>query len=64
MNIALKKFNMKQITDDSVVVLIGKRRTGKSILVKELLYHHKDIPVGTIISGTEGSNKFYSSTNV
>ena len=35
MNIALKKFNMNQISDDSVVVLIGKRRTGKSILVKD-----------------------------
>ena len=61
MNIALKKFNMKNIPDGSVIVLIGKRKTGKSILVKDLLYYHKDIPVGTIISGTEGSNKFYSS---
>ena len=60
MSINLKKFNMNMITDDKVVVLIGKRETGKSFLVKDLLYHHKKLPVGTVISGTEGANAFYS----
>jgi len=60
MNLQLKKFNMKKIKDDEVVVLIGKRNTGKSFLTKDLLYHHRDIPAGTVISPTEGANKFYS----
>ena len=60
MNLELKKFNMADIKDDKVVVLIGKRDTGKSFLCKDILYHHKDIPVGTVISGTEGANQFYS----
>ena len=60
MAIELKKFDMNMISDDKVVVLIGKRETGKSFLVKDLLYHHQDIPVGTVISGTEGANSFYS----
>ena len=51
---------MKSIKDDKVIVLIGKRETGKSFLVKDLLYYHQDLPVGTIISGTEGANQFYS----
>ena len=51
---------MNMISDDKVVVLIGKRETGKSFLVKDLLYHHQDIPVGVVISGTEGANEFYS----
>ena len=59
-NLQLKKFDMNNIKDDKVVVLIGKRETGKSFLVRDLLYHNQDIPCGTIISGTEGSNKFYS----
>lgn len=59
-NLELKKFNMNDISDDKVVVLIGKRETGKSFLVRDLLYHNQDIPCGTIISGTEGSNRFYS----
>ena len=60
MSLELKKFNMKMIANDKVVVLIGKRETGKSFLVKDLLYYHKDMPVGTVISGTEGANAFYS----
>lgn len=43
-----------------VIVLIGRRDTGKSFLVKDLLYHHQDIPVGLVISGTEIVNNFYS----
>ena len=60
MEIQLKKFDMSDIKDDKVVVLIGKRDTGKSFLCKDILYHHKDIPVGQVISGTEGANLFYS----
>lgn len=56
----LKKFDMNSIPDDKVVVFIGKRETGKSFLVRDMLYYHQDIPVGTVISGTEGANSFYS----
>tara|TARA_B100001094_G_scaffold308175_1_gene340545 strand:+ start:161 stop:991 length:831 start_codon:yes stop_codon:yes gene_type:complete len=58
--IKLTKFDMSNIEDDKVVVLIGKRETGKSYLVKDLLYYHQDMPAGTVISGTEGANSFYS----
>jgi hypothetical protein len=50
---------MSSIGDDKVVVLIGKRETGKSFLVKDMMYHHQDIPIGTVISATEHANKFY-----
>ena len=59
MTLNLKKFDITSITDDSVVVFIGKRRTGKSWLLKNLLYYHRDIPIATIISSTETANKFY-----
>jgi hypothetical protein len=42
-----------------VCVLIGRRDTGKSFLVRDLLYYHQDIPLGTVISGTEEGNGFY-----
>ena len=58
--IQLRKFNMNEITHDKVVVLIGKRDTGKSFLCKDLLFHHQNIPVGQVISGTEAANSFYS----
>jgi hypothetical protein len=60
MSMRLKKFDMSRLKWDSVVVLLGKRNTGKSFLTKDILYHHKDIPVGTIISPSEGANKFYA----
>ena len=60
MNIELSKFSMNRIKEDKVVVFLGKRETGKSFLVKDLLYYHQDIPVGTVISPTENANKFYS----
>jgi hypothetical protein len=59
--INLKKFDISKITDDKVVVLIGKRNTGKSFLVRDILYHHRNLPIGTVISGTEMANGFYSS---
>ena len=59
-SLKLNKFDMNRIGDDSVVVLIGKRNTGKSYLTKYILYNNKSIPVGTVISGTEGANEFYS----
>jgi len=67
MTLELKKFDMKHISfkpDENkgpVIVLIGRRDTGKSFLVRDLLYYHQDIPIGTVISGTEAGNGFYSS---
>ena len=60
MEIQLRKFDMNEIKDNNVVALIGKRDTGKTILCKDILYHHRNIPVGQVISGTEGANQFYS----
>ena len=65
MNLELKKFDMKKIRFDPnensgpVIVLIGRRDTGKSFLVRDMLYYHQDIPIGTVISGTESGNGFY-----
>lgn len=65
-SLELKKFDMKTIsfkhTENSgpVIVLIGRRDTGKSYLVRDLLYYHQDIPIGTVISGTEAGNGFYA----
>ncbi len=65
MNLELKRFDMKSISfkpnesKGPVSVLIGRRDTGKSFLVRDLLYYHQDIPIGTVISGTEEGNGFY-----
>ena len=66
MTLQLKKFDMKNITfkptenTGPVIVMIGRRDTGKSFLVRDLLFYHQDIPIGTVISGTEAGNGFYA----
>ena len=66
MTLELKKFDMKSISfkpnenKGPVVVLIGKRDTGKSFLVRDLLYYQQEIPIGTVVSGTEEGNGFYA----
>ena len=66
MTLELKRFDMRKISfkpnenKGPVCVLIGRRDTGKSFLVRDLLYYHQDIPIGTVISGTEEGNGFYS----
>ena len=54
MTLELKKFDMKTISfkpnenKGPVIVLIGKRDTGKSFLVRDLLYYQQEIPIGTV----------------
>lgn len=66
MTLELRKFNMRDISfkpsenKGPVIVLIGRRDTGKSYLVQDLLFYHQDIPIGTVISGTEAGNGFYA----
>jgi hypothetical protein len=68
MHFNIKKFNMDMIRErceiDShkspMVVLIGKKDTGKSFLVKDILANTQAcFPIGTVISGTEVANPFF-----
>lgn len=52
--------SMKTDKGGTKICIIGKPGTGKSILIKDIIYSKKDIiPVGIVISGSEDSNKFY-----
>lgn len=56
----LRKFDINNIAKGSIVYLYGKRNTGKSFLVRDLLHSKRDIPMGIVVSPTEMANKFYS----
>jgi len=56
----IKEFDMSKIGENKVVIFIGKRHTGKSILVLDYLYHHQDIPIGTCVSPTDEYNKTFA----
>lgn len=59
-NLRLNRFKMTMVPDDAVVLFIGRRGTGKSWLIKDLMWYKQRFPIGTVISGTEGANAFYS----
>ncbi len=59
MNIQLKKFDPTKMADDKVCVFIGKRGTGKSTLVTDILFHKKHLPIGIVMSATEEGNHYY-----
>lgn len=68
MNFQLRKFDIGMIKErcdiDSrkspMIVIIGKKDTGKSFLVRDILFNTQScFPVGTVISGTEVANEFF-----
>jgi len=59
MKLELRKFDPSTIKSDSVVVFIGKRNTGKSYCMKDILSYHKELPVGIVISPTETANNYF-----
>jgi hypothetical protein len=67
MSISLSKFKPKSIearrttgAGPPTIVFIGKRGTGKSTLVADILYYMRRIKAGVAISATEDGNAFYS----
>lgn len=53
----IKKFDIKKITPESTCVFVGKRKSGKTFLIKDLLYHVQNIPIGTVFTLTGKINK-------
>ena len=48
-----KKFDMSNTNENTTIIFIGKRKSGKSQLVLDWLYHHQDIPMVVVISPTD-----------
>lgn len=61
MNLQLRKFDPSTIRDDKICIFIGRRGTGKSTLVTDILYHKRHLPAGIVMSGTEDGNHHYKS---
>lgn len=58
--LAIRKFDPRKMTPHAVVLMIAKRRSGKSVLVKDLMYYkRKELLTGVAMSGTESGNGFY-----
>ena len=55
----IKQFNLSSMKPHSNIIMLGKKNTGKSTLVRDVLYHCRDVPTGCVISGSEEANGFY-----
>jgi hypothetical protein len=66
MKLKIRKFDMKTMPADAVVLLVGKRGTGKSTLLKDICYHMKDqlhcgiacCPTEDSVEGADGLSSF------
>lgn len=56
----IKKFDMSKMKDHKTVVIVGRRGTGKTTLITDILHAKRNLPAGIVVSGTEIGNDFYS----
>jgi len=56
----IKRFDLTKMCEHATICMIAKRATGKSFLVKEIMYHKRNIPTAIAISRTEKLNHFYT----
>lgn len=60
--LVIKKFLLDMMADSPAIMLVAKRRSGKSWVCRDILRHFNDIPVGMIIAKSEkkADEPFYS----
>jgi hypothetical protein len=60
MSFSIREFCPSTISDGAIVGVVGRRGSGKSIIIKDLLYSKRDkLPFGLVMSGTEAGNGFF-----
>lgn len=68
LNLNLKKFDPKSMESRRIdpnkgpptIVVVGSRGTGKTYLIRDLMYYFRRIPTGMIITGSEASAELFS----
>ena len=58
--VSIPAFDIKSLLPDATILIIGRRRSGKSVLLKDIFYHHQEIPQAVVVSGSEEANPFFS----
>ncbi|AAC96760.2 hypothetical protein PBCVAN69C_444R [Paramecium bursaria Chlorella virus AN69C] len=62
MSYSITQFDPRSIKDGAIVGVVGRRGSGKSVIIKDLLYYKRNaLPIGLIMSGTEAGNGYFSS---
>lgn len=58
-SLSLRKFDITRIKSTHICCFIAKRNSGKSFLIKDLMYYKRDMPAGLVISRTDSLTHFY-----
>lgn len=53
LKIQLKRFNLAMLDDTSMILIIGRRQSGRTTLIRDILHHFRDIPMGNVFNRTE-----------
>jgi hypothetical protein len=59
-SISIREFDPTTVKDGAIVGVVGRRGSGKSVIIKDLLYYKRHIPAGLVFSGTESGNGYFS----
>ena len=60
MSFSIREFQPSTISDGAICGVVGRRGSGKSIILKDLLYHKRNsLPFGLVMSGTEAGNGYF-----
>jgi hypothetical protein len=57
----IRRFDITKLKDHKTAVVVGRRGTGKTTLITDILYHKRNLPAGLVVSGTEEGNNYYKS---
>lgn len=57
--IRINEFKLSWIGDNSAILLVAPRRSGKSWIVRAILYEKRHFPVGVFIAPTDKLTRFY-----
>ena len=59
LNLRIRRFEPKTMLLDRVSLFVGRRGSGKSMGMEDILYNFRHIPSGICFSGTEDANPFW-----
>ena len=55
----IQEFNLGEMVPNPSILIIAKRGSGKSFIIRELMHHYRNIPGGMVVAPTDRLNEFY-----
>ena len=59
-SLPIRQFKFVDMVDHPAIVMVAKRGSGKSWVVRAIMHHYRKIPVGMILSPTDRMSSFYN----